>query len=171
MRYIIDAFNLIFQDTQLQEAQDERGFNAAQVLLCARLARFAAGSDSTQIVAVFDGSPRGSRTPATERGGTGNVSVVHTGVGKKADGYIVELIEAERDRQQFTVVSTDKFIANSARKAGAHVLSCKEFLRLMRETKDGRKNPRQGEDPRKFKGLTDWEVQEWMDYFGFTEKD
>ncbi|MCW8130451.1 MAG: NYN domain-containing protein [Planctomycetota bacterium] len=173
MRYVIDAFNLVHKDDGLYELLDARGFPPLKEKLLRMLAEFAEREKGAGIVAVFDGSPKAGGGLRRERGsgfvGASRIEMVFADPDHKADRTILDLIDATKRPGEITVVSDDKFVSGSAKSAGARTMSCREFLTRMRAAERRANAVGEGEDPRKFRGLTEREVGEWMDYFGFKD--
>jgi predicted RNA-binding protein with PIN domain len=170
MRYVLDACNLIFQDRELEEALDEHGFPAVRELLVRRLARYAHAERLQEITAVFDGSEKAAHRPREERCAGEKVLLIYATPREKADLAIIELVENCPRPGELTVVTNDRFIIRQVRGAGAHQISCREFLRRMRASIRRAADPLRGEDPRKFQGLSPREVEEWAKEFGVTEE-
>ena len=170
MRYVVDACNLIFSDNRLEETLDKQGFPAARALLVSMLSSFAQVEGLDEIVAVFDGSEKGAHRPRLNREAAGKVILIYADPRSDADRYIIELVEDAQRPGGITVVSGDKFILRHVQRAGAHHVSCREFLRQMRQAVRHAADPLKGEDPHKFHGqLSAREMEEGMKYFGFEE--
>ncbi|MBI3830673.1 MAG: NYN domain-containing protein [Planctomycetes bacterium] len=174
MLYVIDAFNLVHKNDALYQALDGRGFPAVKDALVRMLARFAE-LEGAGVVAVFDGSEKGAHRPRRERGsgfiGASKVELIFAEPGLGADRTIIDLVSAAKRPGEITVVSDDKFVANESKRAGAHSLGCRAFLKKLNMGERRAADPLQGEDPRKYRGLTEREVGEWMDYFGFKDNE
>jgi predicted RNA-binding protein with PIN domain len=170
MRYVLDACNLIFQDETLEETLEKRGFPAVRALLVSILTRFAHTEGLAEIVAVFDGSEKAAHRPREETCGAGKVRLIFASPREEADQAIIDLVEGTRQPGELTIVTNDKFIIRNVRGRGAHTLSCREFLRRVRRAAKRAADPLQGEDPRKYHGLSAREVEEWMKIFGFDEE-
>jgi predicted RNA-binding protein with PIN domain len=168
MRYVLDACNLIFQDRELDEMVDRRGFEATREALAQRLSRFAHAERVAEVIAVFDASGPHAGLPATQEHGAGRVRMVFARRGEKADEAIHEFIAAQRSRKEYVVVTNDKFVIRQTRGSGARHMSCGDFLRRLRAA--GRRRGRDREDPRKFAGLAEHEVEKWMKVFGFDDR-
>jgi predicted RNA-binding protein with PIN domain len=169
MRYIIDACNLIFAHGPLEEALEQHGFPAARQMLVSLLSRYAHAAKLEDMIAVFDGSEKGAHRPRQQREAAGKVLLVYASPRDNADRAIIEMVEGAARPGELTVVSGDKFVVNYTRRAGAHVLGCRAFIRQARMTLKRAADPLSGEDPRKFHGLSPREVEEWARYFGFTD--
>lgn len=168
MRYVIDACNLIFKDRRLEETLETRGFPAAKEMLVGMLARFAHAEGLDEVIAVFDGSEKAAHHPRRHREAAGKVILIFADPRTDADRYIIEMVEDSKRPGEITVVSSDKFITRHVARAQGHHMGCRDFLRRMGKSIQNAADPLKGEDPRKFKGeLSEREIDEWMQYFGF----
>jgi len=168
MRYVIDACNLIFKDRRLEETLENRGFPAAKDLLVSMLSRFAHAEGLDEVIAVFDGSEKAAHHPRRHREANGKVILIFADPRTDADRYIIEMVEDAKRPGEITVVSSDKFITRHVAKASGHHIGCRDFLRRIRKSIENAADPLKGEDPRKFNGqLSEREVEEWMQIFGF----
>ena len=169
MRYIIDACNLIFFDRRMEEALDRHGFQAARTLLISTLTRFAQAEGLHEIIAVFDGSEKGAHLPRQHKEASGKILLIYANPRSDADRVIIEMAEEAKRPGEITVVSGDKFITRHVQRAGAHFMGCGAFLRRVNQAYKREADPFDGEDPRKFNGLSPREIEEWTKYFGFEE--
>ena len=166
MRYVIDACNLIFRDRRLDDTLERHGFRAARTMLAEMLMRFARAERLEEIVAVFDGSEKAEHRPRMQREALGKVVFIYADPREEADKCIVDLVESAPRPGQITVVSSDKALVRQVQQAQGHHLSCRDFLRHMKEALKRAADPLRGEDPRKFSGpLTQREVEEWSKWF------
>lgn len=171
MRYVIDACNLMFASHKLEEALEQRGFQAARAMLVGMLERFVRAQGLEQAIAVFDGSEKGAHRPRRSTEAHGKVVLIYANPRSDADRAIIELIEDAQRPGEFTVVTNDKFIIKHVLGAGAHHVTCRDFMRQMSRARQHAADPLKGEDPRKFStGLTQNEVEFWMKYFGLEEE-
>ena len=169
MHYVIDACNLIFRDRKLEETLEQQGFQTARALLVSMLTRFAHAEGVNEITAVFDGSEKGAHRPRRHKEAAGKVTLIYADPRSDADRYIIEMVEDSKRPGEMTVVTSDKFIIRHVQRAQSHHIGCRDFLRRMRESTVRARDPLHGEDPRKFKGLTPTEIDDWMRYFGFKD--
>jgi predicted RNA-binding protein with PIN domain len=171
VRYVIDACNLIFASTPLEEALDRRGFQAARALLVGLLGRFARDNHIEQIVAVFDGSEKGAHRPRREVEELGKVVLIYSNPRSNADRAIIDMIENAERPGEITVVTDDKFIIRHVRGPGAHHLGSRAFLRVAQRARHRAADPLHGEDPRKYAvTMTSNELDDWMAYFGLKDE-
>jgi len=143
MPYLIDGDNLLgtWPDRSRSDADKRR--LAGEVLRFARRA-------GRRAVVVFDGPepPAQASLPDT----------VFSGSGRRADDVILERLRREADPRGWTVVTSDRSLADQCRWVGARVERCDRFRPRLRE-------PTNGEKPG---GRVD--VDEWMDWFGVAEE-
>ncbi|HSR48093.1 MAG TPA: NYN domain-containing protein [Anaerolineales bacterium] len=151
MPYLIDGHNLIgaLPGHDLRDPDDE-------VKLVRVLRAFCAGQ-RTRITVYFDrGAPGRSNPPAG-----GGVTVRFVRPPATADSAIVRHLEqVGREAPNWIVVSSDRSVAQAARRAGARALSSGEFARLLFGS-DAR--PTQPEKPDAPVSAED--VEAWEDLF------
>ena len=170
MRYIVDACNLMFASHKLEETLENHGFQSARTLLVGMLERFVRAQGLEQAIAVFDGSEKGAHRPRRASEACGKVLMIYANPRSDADRAIIEMVEDAQRPGELTVVTNDKFIIKHILGAGAHHVTCRDFMRQMSHAKKKAADPLRGEDPRKFSlGLTPNEVDYWMEYFGIDE--
>jgi predicted RNA-binding protein with PIN domain len=170
MRYLLDACNLIFASHKLEETLERHGFQPARAMLVGMLERFVRAEGLEQAIAVFDGSEKGAHRPRRSTEAHGKVVLIYASPRIDADRAIIEMVEDAKRPGEFTVVTNDKFIIKHVLGAGAHHVTCRDFLRRMSRAKKKAADPLGGEDPRKFStGLTANEIDFWMKYFGLEE--
>ena len=166
MKYVIDACNLIFTHTPLEDALDRYGFQSARDMLVRMLSRFAYAENLDEVVAVFDGSEKGAHRPRRQREASGKVVLIYADPRTDADNYIIEMVEDTAKPGEITVVSNDKFIIRHIQRARGHTLGCGAFIKKIRRSLEHADDPLQGEDPRKYNGLSQREVEEWAKIMG-----
>ena len=171
MKYVVDSFNVIFKDRALEELLDSQGIPAVRDAFCRTLDQYARRQGIRDMVAVFDGGEKGAHRPRMQPFPGGRVISVFSDPYDKADRYIIDLVTAAENPGAITVVSSDKFVIKNARSLGAHTISSRDFWRTMRATAAASRDPLKGEDPRKYKGLPESELDEWMRIFGFGKED
>ncbi len=173
MRYVIDACNLIFSNRKLEETLDQRGFQAARDLLVGMLSRFADVNGLEQVTAVFDGSEKGAHRPRMSREASGKVVLIYADPRASADRFIIEMVEDALKPGEIVVVSNDKFVTRSVQQARGKQMSCGAFMKQFQRAVKHAADPLKGENPRKYSDvpLTPREIEEWSEYFGFTEDD
>ena len=151
MPYLIDGHNLIGQwkDLSLDDPHDE-------ARLVERVKRFAARR-RTRCVVVFDrGLPGGvSRDLSTPR-----VQVVFAHSGTTADAIILERLGHLPDPENWTVVSADQTIIETAARRKVRVLSPAGFITALAAPAVP------DEDENRDPHLTPREIDEWLALFG-----
>lgn len=130
---IIDGYNLLHQDTALSAAADESLENARQRLvhLIARCAPLMA----KRTIAVFDGTA--SRRLDHETGDV--VELVFSPRGSTADTVIERITHSSARPDKILVVTSDHMEQITVMSAGAHVMSCRQFLEQAGERNAGTK--------------------------------
>ena len=169
MRYVVDAFNVIFKDRQLEEVLDRQGIPAVKEAFCRMLDQYARREGIKEIWAIFDGGEKGAHRPRRNAYPGGRVTAIFSDPYDKADRYIIDLINAAENPGGITVVSSDKFVIKNCKGHGAQHISSRDLLRSIRATERSARDPLKGEDPRKYKGLPPSELDEWMEIFGFKD--
>lgn len=119
MRWLIDGYNVIRRDPELQahEAASLEAGRAALVMLLARVASRV--SDSFTI--VFDGARRTGGAPSP-----GRVQVMFSRPPETADDVLRRL--AATLREGAVVVSSDRAVQDSARRGGSVAVSAEAFV-------------------------------------------
>lgn len=150
MPYLIDGHNLIPKlGLKLSDPDDELEL-ARTLQEFARLRR-------QHIEVYFDGAP-----PASARTGkVGTVTLHFISSVSSADSAIrARLMNMAKSAKNWTVVSSDREVQNSAKANGAKFISSEEFVSVLRNafTSSAKTNP----DDRK---LSTQEVEEWMKLF------
>ncbi len=171
MRYIVDACNLMFASSKLEETLENHGFQSARAMLVGMLERFVRAEGLEQATAVFDGSEKGAHRPRRAIEACGKVQLIYANPRSDADRAIIEMVEDAQRPGEITVVTSDKFIIKHIRGASAHHVNCRDFLRQMGRANRKAADPLRGEDPRKFMSgsMTQNEVDYWMEIFEIKE--
>jgi len=127
MRWLIDGYNVIRRDPDLR-AREAEGLEAGRAALLAVLARVAA-EVSDIFTVVFDGARRsgGSASP-------GRVQVLFSRPPETADDVLRRL--AGTLREGAIVVTSDRAVQDSARRAGAVAVGAEAFLEAACGTAD-----------------------------------
>jgi predicted RNA-binding protein with PIN domain len=121
----------------------------------ARLARL----KKTRMTVVFDGAPNAN---FLEGSGLRGVRIFYARPGSDADSRIVETVEAERNRKNLTVVTSDNSLAARVRVCGVRVMRAGEFRRMLDET------PASADSDQEPSVRAD-ELSGWLRYFGVDE--
>lgn len=119
MRWLIDGYNVIRRDPDLRSREAE-SLEAGRRALLALVAGIARGS-ADDFTVVFDGARVGGPAPAS-----GRVEVVFSRPPERADDVLIRL--AGRWGDGAAVVTSDRMIADRARRARCAVLGAEEFL-------------------------------------------
>jgi len=127
MRWLVDGYNVIRRDADLV-AGEAVSLDAGRAGLLALLARLARETAETFTV-VFDGARRGGGAPSP-----GRVSVVFSRPPETADDVLRRL--AASLREGAVVVTSDRAVQDSARRAGAVTVSAEMFLDAARGDAD-----------------------------------
>jgi len=118
--------------------------------LAGELFRFAV-REKRRVVVVFDGPPPPVPPPSPD--------VQFSGPGRSADNRILELLREQRDPRGWSVVTSDRSLADQCRWLGARVLRSDRFrARLV-----ARGGPEKPEGP--------VDVSEWSEYLGLSDED
>lgn len=152
MPYMIDGHNLIGQlpDISLDDPNDEAE-------LVQKLIGFAARTGK-QCVVVFDyGLPGGKSRMSTRA-----VQVVFASQRSSADRVMLERIGKIKDPRQWTVVSSDHEVLETAKTRKMRTLTSAEFADLLRAPPKPVIDAGEQADV----NLSSDEVDEWLDFFG-----
>ncbi len=153
--YLIDGNNVIGQ--RVGWHRDKEGSRRQLMEDLARLARV----KKARLAVVFDGAPDPQFPDGSSYCGVG---VFYSRAGSDADTRIIEMAEAERNRKNLVVVTSDGKLAARVRVCGVRVMRSGEFRQMLDEAVDAlskEEKPDVKED----------ETGEWMRYFGVEEDD
>jgi len=159
---IIDGNNLLYA---ARAAEDER-LLVGRAMLCDVLGRWAERRREAVCV-VFDGATpeaalaRQIAHPA--------IQILYSGAGKSADAVVVEMIKTSSAPRRLTVVSSDRVIAQAARRRRAVALSADAFWVMVRRDL-ARPVRRRTEPAEKEAGLDPDARRQWLREFGFEEQ-
>lgn len=92
----------------------------------------------------------------------GPVEIVYVPEGTTADDAIIEMLRATKDRTAYTVVTSDRAIADEARRLRFQVIGSREFWEELH---------RPPAPPGKPSNLSDSEVTGWMREFGLHDEE
>jgi predicted RNA-binding protein with PIN domain len=132
MRIIIDGYNLIRQSSfrQYERTSLEAGRNALLRSLVAYQK-----NRGHRVTVVFDGWQGGS--PHEERDRAGEVEIIYSRIGEKADEVIKRL--AANSGDEIAVVTSDREIATYASRRGRNVVSSAAFITVLEATSRSQK--------------------------------
>ena len=123
MTWLIDGYNVIRRDAELRD-RETTGLEAGRTALLALVARVARET-SDDFVVVFDGARRVGTAPAG-----GRVQVMFSRPPETADDVLRRL--AATHREGGVVVTSDRAVLDSARRAGAVGVGGEAFLAAAR---------------------------------------
>lgn len=134
-----------------------RDKSAARKQLLLELARFVEWKKA-RVTVVFDGMPE---LNIADGSSYRSVKVFFSGADADADSFIITFVEAARNRQSLTVVTSDGQLTRRVRACGVRVLRAGVFRRLLEKAA-------QVADERSPQIRAD-ELSDWMRYFGVAE--
>lgn len=160
--YLIDGNNVIGRRAKGYEDwfQDKPGARRQFLKDLGLLAK----TKKLRLTVVFDGAPDPSVPDGTTYRG---VKVFYARQGSDADTRIVELAEAERNKKNLTVVTSDRKLTDRVRVCGVEVIRAGEFQQLMDEAAASALKTRNPD----VSGVKKEETENWMRYFGVDEDD
>jgi len=150
--HLIDGNNVIGQ--RVGWHRDKPGSRRRLMQDLARLAR----TKKLRLTVVFDGAPDPQFPDGSSYRG---VRIFYARQGSDADTRIIEMVEAERNKKNLVVVTSDGKLASRVRANGVRVMRSGEFRRMLDEAVDAA--------PGKEPGIKDDEMDEWLRYFGIEE--
>ncbi len=150
--YLIDGNNVMGQRVGWH-----RDKSAARKQLLIDLARFVQWKKA-RVTVVFDGMPE---INIADGASYRSVKVYFSGADADADSRIVAFVEAARNRQSLTVVTSDGPLTRRVRACGVRVLRAGVFRRLLEKAA-------QAAEEGQPQIQTD-ELSDWMRYFGVDE--
>lgn len=158
--YLIDGNNLIGQRGKGYEDwfRDKPGSRRRLLDDLARLARV----KKLRLAVVFDGAPDHSFPDGASFRG---VKVFYARQGSDADTRIIEMAEAERNKKNLTVVTSDGKLTARVRVCGVRVVRSGEFRKMLEDAAE------QYDNSAHQISVDDEEMDEWMRYFGVDEEE
>jgi predicted RNA-binding protein with PIN domain len=138
MPHVIDGDNLLGTWPGRSRSDAEKRKLVREVWQLARI-------EHRRIVVVFDGSP----PPGVSYGS----QVLFSGPGRNADAVILEFLRAQIDRRGWTIVTSDRPLADQSRFLGAQVESTRTF------------RDRLGRDVSEEKPDTPGDLDYWLEQF------
>jgi predicted RNA-binding protein with PIN domain len=156
--YLIDGNNVIGQRGKGYENWHNDKPASRRRLLddLARLARV----KKLRLTVVFDGASDSAFPDGSSFRG---VKVFYSRLNSDADTRIVEMAEAERNKKNLTVVTSDGKLAARVRVCGVKVMRSGEFRKLMEDAEQTASDV----EPQ----VAESETGEWLRYFGVDEDD
>jgi predicted RNA-binding protein with PIN domain len=122
MRWLVDGYNVIRRDPDLQ-AREAESLEAGRRALLHLIAR-ARRAPQDEFTVVFDGARIAGGTPIA-----GRIRVVFSRPPLTADDELMRM--ARQIRSGAVVVSSDRKIQDAARRAGSAVLTAEQFLEAL----------------------------------------
>ncbi len=129
---LVDGYNVIFADSGLSSLAREN-YDAARGKLLDMLSDFH-GTRSGQLWVVFDAYKVKGGTEHTEN--FLNIKVVYTRENQTADMFIEKTVHEMRKQYDITVATSDGLEQIVSRGQGARMISSRELLQLMEETRE-----------------------------------
>ncbi len=161
---LIDGYNLLFA----QKKVERRRLPEAREALVLRIARYCE-SCGQQARVIFDFTQGPPAFGGEARRRLGAVEIRYTPKGVTADDEILGTLAGTKDRTAYTVVTSDRGIADEARRRQFEVVDSDRMLaemeRILREAAG-----KTGEAPEKLRGLAPGEVDHWMREFGLRDE-
>jgi len=153
--YLLDGNNVMGQSIGWH--RDKKG---SRHRLLEELAGFIRAKKA-RLTVVFDGTPDNRFSDGSSYRG---VKVFFSRPGSDADERIIEMVEAERNRKNLTVVTSDRKLADRVRVCGVRVMRAGEFRKILNEPSlTNTDEAKENEENEK--------VGEWLRYFGVSEED
>ncbi len=156
--YLIDGNNVIGQ--RVGWHRDKPGSRRQLLGDLASLAKV----KKLRLTVVFDGAPDPSFPDGASFRG---VKVFYSRPNSDADTRIVVMVEAERNRKNLTVVTSDRKLADRVRVCGVRVMRAGEFQQLLDDASAQVFNSSSVSDAQ----VKQEEAEEWLRYFGVGEED
>ena len=156
--YLIDGNNVIGQRGKGYEGwyHDKPAARRQFLKDLAALAK----AKKLRLTAVFDGAPDQSFPDGSSFRG---VKVFYARQGSDADTRIIEMAEAERNKKNLVVVTSDRKLADRVRVCGVRVMRSGEFRKMM---DDASATASQSESQ-----IKEEKTSDWLRYFGVDEED
>jgi predicted RNA-binding protein with PIN domain len=134
MRYLVDAYNLLFRIGDPPGRFENRRLNLIKAVNAISL------STNLNITLVFDGA---EMPPAhATRHHFDTIELVYTPKGLSADDFIISEVELATRPEMLTVVSSDSGLTRKCRLHRGHVMKVEDFLLLI-ENKERKKKRRE----------------------------
>lgn len=162
MPVLIDGYNLLHAALDFDPERPP-----SRSTLCYLIGQWARRTGE-KVTIVFDGSA--PRTALAEQISVPSVEVRYSGRGIKADDTLERLINENSAARLLTVVSTDREVAQAARRRKAKTLRADAFWeKVLREL--ARPSPKPLEPPEKRTGLSREQAVEWLRRMKWPEQD
>jgi predicted RNA-binding protein with PIN domain len=152
--YLVDGNNVI--GGRVGWHRDKDGARRRLLDDLARLARVR----KLRLSVVFDGAPDPAFPDGSRYRGVG---VFYARPGADADARIIEMVEAEKNKNNLLVVTSDGQLASRVRVCGVRVMRSGEFRRMLDETEEEAGSESGAADDR--------DTNAWLRYFGVDEEE
>jgi predicted RNA-binding protein with PIN domain len=141
MHVILDGYNVIRQ-SDLLRSFERRSLEEARSALV-RLAAAYQRKKGHRVTVVFDGWSGGF--PLEERDRYGNVDIIYSRKGEKADEVIKRMVH--RSSEETIIVTSDRDVADYANRRGGSAVSSQDFEPILTDDSPGAGIPGRPEDP------------------------
>src|SRR5262245_6751910 len=159
MMYLIDGNNVI--GGRVGWHRDKVGSRRQLLRDLARLAHV----KKTRLTVVLDGAPDHAFPDGSSYRG---VRIFYSRQGSDADTRIIEMVEADHNKRNLIVVTSDRRLASRIRVCGVRVMRSGEFRQMLDEIVD----PETDDKETHAEELeTSDETSQWLRYFGMEEED
>lgn len=136
MHYFVDGYNLLFRSSQTHDVlQKQRELVIAELLDKVTVLEL-------NMTLVFDSAHTASLSTKQH---LGPLEIVYTNAGETADAYILSELQICEAPQRETVITSDKLLAEHARRLGAKTMNVESFLTWLQ----ARYHRRRGKYPKK----------------------
>lgn len=163
MTALIDGNNLLFAARDAEALGPDPG----RAALCRWLGRWAEATQR-RVVVVFDGAAPAPGLAAQI--GDARIETVFSGRGVPADDVLVRRIGGDTAPRRLTVVSSDRAVANAARRRRATAVGSADFWRQLRRDLASTRSTEATEPPEKQQGQSAEQTEAWLDEFGLRGK-
>lgn len=152
---IVDGYNFILRTSKIDPADDEALWKAREKLIHQLIAF--RGNKKLQITIVFDGQDVKllGKTPRPS-----GIHVLFSKAPQKADPLILKLIDQAQRRKSITLVTSDRFLASSARAKGSQTMSVEDFQIKIDKRKSNLEYNNKYEQT-----MSQAELEEWLKLF------
>ncbi|GAC1473541.1 MAG: hypothetical protein NVSMB9_22340 [Isosphaeraceae bacterium] len=169
MRYLIDGYNLMYDNGLLEKRLGSSGFRRVRTRFLNDLAESLGPLDAFQTTVVFDAAqaPRNIQSESSHKW----ITVVYAVNEESADDRIEQLIAADPSPKTLSVVSSDRRIRQAATRRGSMAVLADAFwvelsARVERRTRAGKAPLPCPSEPERDRQLSPEESAFWEHEFG-----
>lgn len=163
MRLLIDGYNLLFARGRSTRSQRLVSVSAARKALLDLLVRYKAATGHS-VAVFFDGTPHQFGFRRRER--VGGVDIIFSYPDTTADEALMNHLEVAQPRTDVQVVTSDNSLKRFAKRMGAKVMDCAQFMRHLRRVLHKISEKAEEQEPReKLMCLSPGEVDYWVRLF------